>query len=37
MMFPEWAVGRVSLMLALTVGASKGIETELAFLHFKSR
>ena len=36
MMFPEWTIGGVCLMLALTVGACEGIGTKLAFLHFES-
>ena len=35
-MFLEWTIGGVYLMLTLTVGASKGIRTRLAFLCFKS-
>jgi len=36
-MFPEWTIGRVCLILALTVKASEGIGTRLAFLHFESK
>ena len=35
--FPEWAVGRASLMLTLAVGAFEGVGTGLTLLHFKSR
>ena len=36
MIFPEWAIGRVCLMLAFTVGASERMGTRLVFLCFKS-
>jgi len=36
-MFPEWAVGRVCLMLTLIVGASEEIGTGLTFLCFESK
>ena len=35
-MFPEWTIGRVCLMLTLTVGASEGMGTRLTFFYFKS-
>ena len=35
-MFLEWTIGGVCLMLTLTVGASEGIRTRLTFLCFES-